>query len=121
MTRCDNHDRFRHMFDHPKEALQMLRGQTRSDSNEDCHPNLNLTLVGLFEMGNGTAGNVSAEKRSQCQAIPWSEIVVFHNRRTHKYHEINLDIVWQIASVDLQALGDVLGRGLSSEGSAREL
>ena len=46
------------------------------------------------------ARNVSAETQDEHGDIPWARIVALRNRLIHGYFEINLEIVWQIATVE---------------------
>lgn len=45
--------------------------------------------------------SLSEETRSQYSAIPWRSMAALRDRLIHHYFGINLDIVWQIATVEL--------------------
>ena len=108
--------RLRHMLDHAREAVAMVRGRTRADLDAD-RP-LNLALVRLLEIVGEAAGRVPEEERALYPRIPWSEIVSLRNRLIHGYNTVDFDILWEIVSQDLPALIQALKEALAREGSA---
>jgi len=59
------------------------------------------------------ARNVSAVTQSQCRDVPWTQIISFRNRLIHGYFEINLEVVWQIATTDVEPLAQQLSEVVS--------
>ena len=94
--------RLRHMLDHAREAVSMVRGKTRADRETDRQ--LNLALVRLLEIIGEAAGRISKEDRDRYSNIPWPEIVGLRNRLIHGYDEVDFDILWQIVTRDLPPL-----------------
>mgnify|MGYP001608772223 FL=1 len=94
--------RLRHMLDHAREAVSMVRGKTRADLDTDRQ--LNLALVRLLEIIGEAAGRISKEDRDRYSNIPWPEIVGLRNRLIHGYDEVDFDILWQIVTRDLPPL-----------------
>jgi uncharacterized protein with HEPN domain len=92
----------RHMLDHAREAVSMVRGKTRADLDTDRK--LNLALVRLLEIVGEAAGRISKEERDRYSNIPWAEIVGLRNRLIHGYDEVDLDILWEIVTADLTPL-----------------
>jgi len=50
------------------------------------------------------ASKVSDDTRSACPEIPWSAIADMRNRLIHGYFDIDVDIVWNTASIEIPAL-----------------
>ncbi len=94
--------RLRHMLDHAREAVSMVRGKTRADLDTDRQ--LNLALVRLLEIIGEAAGRISKEDQDRYSNIPWPEIVGLRNRLIHGYDEVDFDILWQIVITDLPPL-----------------
>jgi uncharacterized protein with HEPN domain len=112
MSRHEGDIRFRHMLDHAREAVAMANGRTRGELNTDRQ--LNLSLVRLLEIVGEAASRVPAEQRVRHPDIPWPEIVGLRNRLIHGYDSVDLDILWQIVSDDLQPLIGALEKALES-------
>jgi uncharacterized protein with HEPN domain len=102
MSHHEGDVRLRHMLDHAKEAVAMVRGRTRVELDSDRQ--LNLSLVRLLEIVGEAAGRVPAQERSRHPDIPWPEIVGLRNRLIHGYDSVDFDILWQIVSDDLPPL-----------------
>lgn len=92
----------RHMLDHAREAVSMVRGKRRADLDTDRK--LNLALVRLLEIIGEAAGRISKEDRDRYSNIPWAEIVGLRNRLIHGYDQVDFDILWQIVTTDLPPL-----------------
>ena len=106
MSHHENIVRLRHMLDHAKEAVAMVRGKIRADL--DTNRQLNLSLVRLLEIIGEAAGRVPKEDRAHYPGIPWQEIVGLRNRLIHGYDAVDFDILWQIVTQDLPPLVAVL-------------
>lgn len=72
------------------------------------------------------AGNVSEVTQNECPDMPWARIVSFRNRLVHGHFEISLDIVWQIATTEVEPLAhrpsqvvSLSGGNRASDGSGR--
>jgi uncharacterized protein with HEPN domain len=112
MSRHEGDVRLRHMLDHAKEAVAMVRGKTRVDLDTDRQ--LNLSLVRLLEIVGEAAGRVPPEERALNPDIPWPEIVGLRNRLIHGYDSVDFDILWQIVSDDLPPLIAALEKALEA-------
>lgn len=66
MSRHEGDIRLRHMLDHAKEAVTMVRGRTRAELDADRQ--LNLSLVRLLEIVGEAAG--AACPRKSAPVIP---------------------------------------------------
>ena len=105
--------RLRHMLDHAREAVEMMKGKTRADLDADRK--LNLSLVRLLEIVGEAAGRTPAEERSLFPGIPWPEIVSLRNRLIHGYDSVDFDILWNIITNDLPPLIEKLDKIITSE------
>jgi len=117
MTQHDDIVRLGHMLDHAREAIDMLRGRERADLDRDRM--LELALVRLIEIVGEAATRVSDEGRARCPSIPWQEVVGMRNRLVHGYEEVDLDVLWNTAKVDLPPLVAELEQVLHAWGNRR--
>ena len=101
MSRHDPSVSLRHMRDHAHELVDIVRGRSRGDLDTDL---LALAVVRLLEIIGEAAARVPAEERDLRAGIQWSSIVGLRNRLIHGYDDIDHDIVWEIATVDIPAL-----------------
>ena len=60
--------------------------------------------------------NLSEELRAKYPAVPWKNITRARDRLIHHYFGINLDIVWQIATVELPQVASQLATTEDEEG-----
>ncbi len=102
MSKIDDLTRLKHIRDAAQEALSFTMNRTRNDLDTDRM--LSLALVRLVEII-GEAGNrVSETCQAKYSRIPWRQIVGMRNRIIHAYFDIDLDIVWQVITHDLDSL-----------------
>jgi uncharacterized protein with HEPN domain len=66
------------MLHHALEAVEMARGKTRKDLDQDRK--LELSLVRLLEIIGEAAARVPSGEQQQIPKIPWPEIVSMRNR-----------------------------------------
>jgi len=102
MTRHDDRVRLRHMLDHAREAVDMLRDTEREALEQNRM--LQLALVRLVEIVGEAAARVSASTQAQYPAVPWPHIVGMRNRLVHGYDDVDLDVLWDTIQDDLPAL-----------------
>jgi len=116
MPRPDDTVRVRHMMDHAREALDLVRRKGRADLDSDR--TLSLALVRLLEIVGEAANRTSAGLRAAHPAIPWPEIVGLRNRLIHGYDSVDMDILWEILTDDIppliEKLGEILGPGATA-------
>jgi uncharacterized protein with HEPN domain len=112
MTRRDDQTRFRHMLQHAREAVQFAEGRSREELKQDRQ--LELVLTRLVEVVGEAAARVSHETQQRHPEIPWPEIVALRNRLIHGYDAVDLDILWDIVTMDLPPLIEALG-GITDE------
>ena len=92
----------RDMLDHARRAVGALDRHTRADLDAD--PILAAAMERFIEVTGEAASKVSEATRSALPQIPWREIVGMRNRLVHGYAAVDLDIVWDVVTVDLPSL-----------------
>ncbi len=106
MPRRDPAAGLRHMLEHAREAVAMIRGKSRADLDSDRQ--LNLASVRLLEIIGEAASRVSEPERSLLPGIPWAQIISLRNRLIHGYDAVDFDVLWQILTADLPRLIEAL-------------
>ena len=81
MTQHDPTVRLRHMYDHAKEAVELLAGRKKENLARDRV--LELALVRLIEIVGEAANRLPIEDQARYPSIPWREIVGMRNRLVH--------------------------------------
>jgi uncharacterized protein with HEPN domain len=99
------------MLDAAREALQFCEGRTRADLDTDRM--LARALVRTIEIIGEAASQVGHVTRAELTSVPWTDIVSMRHRLIHTYFDIDLDIVWNTAAVDLPPLVKTLRECLS--------
>lgn len=90
------------MLDAAQKAQEFIQGKTRESLDTD--EKLMLALVRLLEVIGEAAKGVSSEYRQRHPSIAWKAIAGTRDRLIHGYFDVDLDIVWQIATTDLPPL-----------------
>lgn len=89
------------MLDFAREARDMMSGQTRAQLDENRM--LQLAVLLLQRVGEA-ARRVSDEGRAAHPRVPWPRIVGMRHHLVHEYTKIDLDAVWQAATVSIPEL-----------------
>ena len=100
--RADDRVRVLHMIEACESVQRFIQGRRRLDFESDQM--LLFAVVRAVEVLGEAASKVSEDTRSACPEIPWAEITSMRNRLIHGYFDIDIDIVWNTASVELPAL-----------------
>ena len=61
-------------------------------------------VVRAVEIFGEAASKVSDETRAAQSAIPWKAIIGMRNRLVHAYFDINTQLVWESATVEIPAI-----------------
>ena len=72
-------------------------------------------VIRNLEILGEAAKNLSEELRAKYPAVPWRSMAGARDRLIHHYFGINLDIVWQIATVELPQVASQLEK-IEAEG-----
>lgn len=102
MSKIDDLTRLKHIRDAGKEALSFVKGRTKQDLKSDRM--LSLALIRLIEIMGEAANSVSEPCRAKYHKIPWRQMIGMRNRLIHAYFEVDLEIVWQVITGDLDFL-----------------
>lgn len=91
-----------HIVDSGRRISAHVQGVTREafDANEL----LRLAITHLVQTMGEAARLLSPAFRQQQSQVPWQQIVGMRNRLVHDYLNVDFDIVWQVAAVDVPAL-----------------
>jgi uncharacterized protein with HEPN domain len=93
-----------------KIAARVARGRPNFDADEDTQ----IVLVHLIQVIGEAASGLSDEFTSEHSEIPWRQIVAVRNRVVHGYFEVDVDILWDVAVVDVPGLAEQM-RVIKSE------
>jgi uncharacterized protein with HEPN domain len=94
--------RLRHLIDAATKAAAWAQARDRTALDED--EVFRLALTKLVEIVGEAAKQVTAETRRKYPEVPWSAAARMRDRLVHHYLDINLDVLWSTATVDLPAL-----------------
>ena len=89
------------MLDALRKVIPFAHGRSRPDLDAD--EQLALAIARLLEII-GEAKQVTVETGTGHPEIPWCEIAGTRDRLIHGYFDVDLDVVWSIATRDLPSL-----------------
>jgi uncharacterized protein with HEPN domain len=92
----------RQILAHAREAVDICKGKTRADLDNDRL--LNLALSRLLEIIGEAANRVPEEIQKKYPELPWLQMIGARNRLIHGYDSVDFDILWAIVKNDLPAL-----------------
>jgi len=97
-----------HMLDLARKAAQRTGGLPRQefDRNEDVQ----MVLTHLIQNIGESARRVSADFQAAHPEVPWHRIVGMRDKIVHDYLDVDTNIVWDVATVELPRLVPVLER-----------
>ena len=98
----DEAQRLVDMLEAAREAIAFAAGKTRADLDTDRK--LALALTKLLEIIGEAAATVPISSRNVQPGIEWRQIIRMRNRLIHSYFSVDLDIVWETVTNDLQPL-----------------
>jgi uncharacterized protein with HEPN domain len=80
-----------------KIAARVRRGKRRFDADEDTR----LAIVHLIEIIGEATSRISSQLRDKYPEVPWRSAIGMRNRVVHGYFDIDFDIVWEAATVEV--------------------
>ena len=83
-----------------KISIRAGKGRQAFDADEDVQ----IVLVHLVQVIGEAASGLSDEMTSAHPEVPWRQIVAIRNRVVHGYFEVDLDILWDVATIDVPHL-----------------
>ncbi len=104
--------RLLHMLDACRKVASFLGDRVREDLDRD--EMLRLALQYLVLTLGEAAKHIPLEIQAKAPAIPWRAVAASRDRMAHGYFDINLDMLWTMAAVDIPALEVELQRLLDS-------
>lgn len=113
MSRHNDLIRLRHMVDHAREAVSLLKGKTKTQLKRTRL--LQLGLMRLVEVIGEAASRVPTDIRVTHPEIPWEDVVGMRHKLIHDYITVDLDILWDTVKDDLPPLIVALERILAEE------
>jgi uncharacterized protein with HEPN domain len=102
---------------HILDAIQRIERHLTGVSREGFFESelLQDAVVRQLEIVGEAARNLPEDFRLEHPQVSWSQIVGMRNRLVHAYFQVDLAIVWEIATLDLPQLReqveDILGLG----------
>jgi uncharacterized protein with HEPN domain len=89
-------------------AVGMVGTVAEFKQNRILHKSVIYSLLNLGEL----CKTLTDVEKAAYPHIPWNRIIGFRNRSSHGYHHLDLDIVYEIATVYIPKLIDVLQQQL---------
>ncbi len=113
MAKPDNLARLHHMLDATRKTVAYTRGKSLAEiqGNEL----LSLALVRLLEILGEAARGTTRSLQEGHTEIPWKEIISTRDRVAHGYLDIDMSIVYAIATTDLPPLIGKLERLIAEQ------
>ena len=99
--RADDAIRLRHMIEACELVNEFVAGRSRLELDDNRM--LSLAVVRALEVIGEAASRMSSEMRVDHGDIPWSAMAGMRNRLIHAYFDIDADIVWNAATVEVPA------------------
>jgi uncharacterized protein with HEPN domain len=93
-----------------KIAARTARGRAAFDADEDTQ----LVLLHLIQVIAEVAAGLSDGFIAEHPEVPWHPIIATRTRVVHGYFEVDLDILWGVAVIDVPELASQVRRIQSS-------
>ncbi len=91
-----------HMLDTARKITAKVHSISRQTYNAD--ENVRLALVHLVQIIGEAARRVSDTRRQSLPDIPWREITGMRHKIVHDYMDVDEDLVWEVATIDMPIL-----------------
>lgn len=79
---------------------KVAEGRDAFDADEYAQ----LAIVHLIQIIGEAANRLSPELTDVHPEIPWRQIVATRNRVVHSYFDIDIDLLWTVAAIDIPKL-----------------
>jgi len=107
------HVRLLHMLEACDRTVSFVEDRCREDLDHD--EKLRLALQYLVLTLGEAAKHIPQEVQKRAPDIPWRAMAASRDRMAHGYFDINLDMLWAMASSDIPALREGILRLLERE------
>jgi uncharacterized protein with HEPN domain len=94
--------RLLHMIEAADNAMSFVADKTLPELEQDRKTLF--AVIRCVEIIGEAASRISEPTRTSAPDIPWSAIVSMRNRLVHAYFDVDTDVVWKTATVELPAL-----------------
>jgi uncharacterized protein with HEPN domain len=111
MTRHDPTVRIRHILDTARIVSGWMEGVSRIEF--DSNTQLQSAIIYKVQIIGEAAANLPNDFRAAHSQIPWTEIIGMRQILVHVYMDVDLDVVWNVATEQLPELVLDLERVLS--------
>lgn len=81
-------------------AARTARGRTAFDADEDTQ----IVLLHLIQVIGEVAAGLSDRFIAQHPGVPWRNIIATRDRVVHGYFEVDPDVLWDVAVIDVPHL-----------------
>lgn len=105
-----NTDVLRHMLEDVDDILQFIKDCDfeRFASNHLVRKAVCMSLINIGEL----TKSLSSAYKAEHSQIPWKNIAGLRDITAHKYHTLNLDVVWAVATIEIPKLKVFLSSSL---------
>lgn len=103
------------MLDTVRRIRSFVRGVERQSFESD--EIRQLAVLHLIQVLGEAASRVSAALRAAHPELPWTEMVGMRNRIVHGYDHVDPDIVWRVATADVEPVLAALERLVERQAS----
>ena len=86
------------------EAIKLVNSVDEFKQNRIIHKAVIYSLLNLGEL----CKTLSESEKEMHPQIPWNRIIGLRNRSSHGYHHLDLDIVYEIATMYIPAVYEAL-------------
>lgn len=100
------------MLDTARRLRALARERSRGELDVDDVAQL--AMLHLIQRLGEAASRLTADFRAAHSEFPWGEMIGMRNRIVHAYHDLDPDVVWHIATEDIEAVIASLERVLSA-------
>jgi uncharacterized protein with HEPN domain len=90
------------MLNECRNAREFVAGMTREGFETDLKTQY--AVVRALEIVGEAAGTVSDVTQAEYPEIDWRNLVNLRNRLIHQYSRVDLDVIWDIATLELDEL-----------------
>jgi uncharacterized protein with HEPN domain len=94
------------MIEAADNAIAFVAGITRAELEQDRKTMF--AVIRCVEIIGEAASKISDSTRTSAPDIPWNAIVGMRNRLVHAYFDVDTDVVWNTATVELPGLKERL-------------
>lgn len=97
-----NSDVLKHMLEDADDILTFIADQD-FESFKNNHMVRKAVCMSLINIGELTK-SLSAVYRKEHTIIPWKNIAGLRDITAHKYHTLNLDVIWAVVTIEIPKL-----------------